>query len=93
MLNVFSYLFKMKHSVIHFGTNKPDYTDQPDFDYDWEASVYGKESEDVPLGIPHPLGSIKIYPKTTAALNAKSIQQKSLEFSFHLIWTVSENFT
>jgi hypothetical protein len=42
------YLARMKHAVIRFRTEEPDYLDLPTQEYDWERSVYGNVSEDIP---------------------------------------------
>jgi hypothetical protein len=50
------YLARMKHAVIRFRTDEPDYSDLPTQEYDWERSVYGNVSEDIPNDAPEPLG-------------------------------------
>ena len=32
---IIGYLYKMKHAVLRFKVKEPDYSDVPDFDYDW----------------------------------------------------------
>jgi hypothetical protein len=52
------YLAKMKHSAIRIRTEEPDYSDVPEINYDWQYSVYGKDSkEQVPQDSPKPLGA------------------------------------
>ena len=51
------YLAKMKHAVIRFRVDEPDYSDVPDNEYDWATSVYGNVQEDIPQDIPEPLGN------------------------------------
>jgi hypothetical protein len=50
------YLAKMKHAVIRFRTEEPDYSDLPTQEYDWEWSVYGDVTEAMPEDAPEPLG-------------------------------------
>jgi len=55
---VCSYLYKIKHGMIRILTCQPDFSDLPDFHFDWEASVYGNVHQDIPEDILAPLGSI-----------------------------------
>jgi hypothetical protein len=50
------YLSKMKHSVIRIRTEEPDYSNVPRNEYDWEFSVYGGATEELPKDAPEPLG-------------------------------------
>jgi hypothetical protein len=50
------YLAKMKHAVIRFRVSEPDYSDLPHYQYDWEKSIYGDVTEDIPTDAPKPLG-------------------------------------
>jgi hypothetical protein len=54
---VCGYLAKMKHAVIRFRVDEPDYSDVPDNEYEWATSVYGNVKEDIPKDIPEPLGN------------------------------------
>lgn len=53
---IYGYLAKMRHAKIRIRTDEPDYSDLPDFDYDWAKSVYGELSEVLPQDAPTPLG-------------------------------------
>jgi hypothetical protein len=53
---VVGYLVKMKHAMIRFRTDEPDFSDLPIVKYDWEKTVYGNVVEDVPQDAPPPLG-------------------------------------
>ena len=53
---IFGYLIKMKDAVICIRTDEPDYSDLPDPQHDWDYSVYGTGSEDIPKDVPKPLG-------------------------------------
>jgi len=53
---IYGYLAKMKHAVIRIRTAEPDYSDLPDFEYDWSRSVYGELFEELPRDAPEPLG-------------------------------------
>ena len=50
------YLAKMKHAAIRVRTEEPDYSDIPEFEYDWSKSVYGDVTELLPTDAPEPLG-------------------------------------
>jgi hypothetical protein len=50
------YLARMKHAVIRFWTKELDYSGLPTLEYDWERSVYGNVTEDIPSDAPPPLG-------------------------------------
>jgi hypothetical protein len=39
---IYGYLAKMRHASLCIRTNEPDYSDIPDFEYDWSKSVYGE---------------------------------------------------
>ena len=41
-----------------YDQGQSDFSDLPDFQFDWEASVYGNVHEDTPEDIPAPLGNI-----------------------------------
>ena len=45
---IYGYLSKMRHSTIRIRTHAPDHSDVPDFDYDWEQTVYGNVKECIP---------------------------------------------
>ena len=51
-----SYLYKMKNAAIRIRVDEPDYSDVPDFQYDWAQSVYGNVKEYKPTDAPKPLG-------------------------------------
>jgi hypothetical protein len=53
---VVGYLAKMKHAVIRFRVSEPDYSDLLHYQYDWEKSIYGDVTEDIPTDTPKPLG-------------------------------------
>jgi hypothetical protein len=53
---VVGYLAKMRHAVIRFRVSEPDYSDLHHFEYDWEKSIYGNVTEDIPTDAPVPLG-------------------------------------
>ena len=50
------YLSKFRHAAIRVRTEKPDYSHLPDAHYDWEKSVYGNVTEEIPKDCPRPLG-------------------------------------
>jgi hypothetical protein len=53
---IYGYLRKMPHGCIRVRTHIPDLSHLPDITYDWERSVYGNVSEEIPKDIPTPLG-------------------------------------
>jgi hypothetical protein len=53
---IFGYLAKMKHGTICIHTDEPDFSELPDFEYDWSKSVYGELQEQIPWDAPEPLG-------------------------------------
>jgi hypothetical protein len=53
---IFGYLAKMKHGTIRIRTDEPDFSELPDFEYDWSKSVYGELQEQIPRDAPEPLG-------------------------------------
>jgi hypothetical protein len=50
------YLAKMRHSTIRFRTHEPDFSDLPQAEHNWDASVYGDVCEDLPYNAPTPRG-------------------------------------
>jgi Reverse transcriptase (RNA-dependent DNA polymerase) len=54
---IYGYLSKMRHAAIRIRTEEPDYSDIPDFQYDWSKSVYGELHEVKPSDAPEPLGN------------------------------------
>jgi hypothetical protein len=47
----------MHHAAIRIHTEEPDYSDIPDFQYEWSKSVYGELHEVKPTDAPEPLGN------------------------------------
>jgi Reverse transcriptase (RNA-dependent DNA polymerase) len=50
------YLSKMRHAAIRIRTDEPDYSDIPNFEYDWAQTIYGNVQECKPHDAPKPLG-------------------------------------
>ena len=46
----------MRHAAIRIRVDEPDYSDIPDFEYDWSRSIYGNVKEYKPSDAPKPLG-------------------------------------
>ena len=44
----------MKHGLLWFSIEEPDYSDLHDFEYNWE-SAYVPVNEDIPIDAPEPL--------------------------------------
>ena len=53
---IYGYLVRTKEAAIRFRVGEPDYSDLPDQDLDWERSVYGNVTEELPSDAPAPLG-------------------------------------
>jgi hypothetical protein len=51
-----SYLYRMRHATICIRTHEPDYSDLPNVEHKWDASVYGNVEEGLPYKAPPPLG-------------------------------------
>ena len=47
----------MKHGVICFRMEEPDYSGLPDQDFDWVYTVYGNVKEVIPDDVPELLGN------------------------------------
>jgi hypothetical protein len=47
----------MQHAAIRVCIDEPDYSDIPDFDYDWSKTVYRDLKEMKPEDAPEPLGN------------------------------------
>jgi hypothetical protein len=43
-----SYLYWMRHATIQFCTHELDYSDLPNVEHKWDASVYGDVEEELP---------------------------------------------
>jgi hypothetical protein len=50
------YLSKMRQGCICVRTDKPDYLDMSETEYDWARTVYGRVKEELPTNAPKPLG-------------------------------------
>jgi len=53
---IVAYISKMNHATIRFHTEQTDYSEIPIPEYNWETSVYGNVTEEVPNDCPKPLG-------------------------------------
>jgi hypothetical protein len=54
---IYGYLLKVKHASIRVTTEEPDYSDLPDYAYDWTYTVYGNVEGLLPVDAPEPLGN------------------------------------
>jgi hypothetical protein len=83
---IYGYLAKMRHAAIRIRTDEPDYSDIPDFQYDWSKSVYGELQEIKPTDAPEPLGN---YVTLTHYVDANLMHDvttgKSVTGILHLI--------
>ena len=55
------YLVKMKHGAIRVRTEIPDFSQLPTGLYDWEKTVYGNVSEELPRDAPAPKGKPVVF--------------------------------
>jgi hypothetical protein len=58
---IYGYLSKFKNATIVIRTAEPDYSDLPDSNYDWDRTVYGEVTEEVPKDTPRPLGKPLVH--------------------------------
>jgi hypothetical protein len=54
---IYGFLCRLRHFKLRFHVDEPDYSGIPEIpDYDWEHSVYGNPTEDIPADTSPPLG-------------------------------------
>ena len=83
---IYGYLAKMRHAAIRVRTDEPDYSDIPDFQYDWSRSVYGELKEITPTDAPEPLGNfVTLTHYVDANLMHDVTTGKSVTGILHLI--------
>jgi hypothetical protein len=83
---IYGYLAKMRHAAIRIRTDEPDYSDIPDFQYDWSRSVYGDIKEILPTDAPEPLGKyVTLTHYVDANLMHDVMTGKSVTGILHLI--------
>ena len=83
---VVSYLNRMKNGIIRFRTHEPDYSDLPDPKYEWETSVHGDVTEELPADAPSPLGpSVTLTHFVDANLHHDQLTGRSVTGMLHLI--------
>jgi hypothetical protein len=83
---VFGYLSKMKQGAIRVRTEEPDFSDIPDYDFDWSRSVYGEPKELIPTDAPEPLGKyVTLIHYVDANLMHDVVSGKSVTGILHLL--------
>ena len=83
---IYGYLAKMRHAALRVRTDEPDYSDIPDFQYDWSKSVYGELTEIKPSDAPEPLGNhVTLTHYVDANLMHDVTTGKSVTGILHLI--------
>ena len=83
---IYGYLAKMRHAAIRVRTDEPDYSDIPDFDYDWSKTVYGELEELKPDDAPEPLGKfVTMSHYVDANLMHDVLSGKSVTGILHLV--------
>jgi hypothetical protein len=76
----------MKHAIIRFCTHEPDYSDLPNAEHNWDASVYGDVEEELPCKAPPPLGKQVILTHyVNANLYHNVLTGRSVTGILHLI--------
>jgi len=55
---IIGYLSKMRCAAIRYRTDRPDMSQLPRPIHDWDNSVYGNVTEDIPHNCPEPLGKV-----------------------------------
>ena len=58
---VAGYIVKMKQAAIRIRTEEPDYSQLETKPYNWERTVYGKVSEEIPQDAPEPKGKPVVF--------------------------------
>jgi len=83
---IVGYLAKMNQSTVRIRTEKPDYSDIPDRDYEWKHTVYGEVKELIPDDVPKPLGKdVVLTTYVDANLYHDILTGRSVTGTLHLI--------
>jgi hypothetical protein len=53
---MYGYLKTFWSAAIRVRTEEPDFSEQPDQEFDWCQTVYGNVNKEIPKDIPPPLG-------------------------------------
>jgi hypothetical protein len=76
----------MRHASIRIRTDEPDYSDIPDFEYDWSKTVYGDLKEEIPKNAPKPLGNfVTLTHYVDANLMHDVVTGRSVTGILHLV--------
>ena len=83
---IYGYLSKMRSAAIRIRIDEPDYSDLPNFEYDWSKSVYGDVEEIIPKDAPDPLGRhVTLTHYVDANLMHDLITGRSVTGILHLV--------
>jgi hypothetical protein len=83
---IYGYLAKMRHASLRIRTDEPDYSDIPDFEFDWSKSVYGESNKIIPTDSPEPLGNVvTLTHYVDANLMHDVMTRKSVTGILHLV--------
>ena len=83
---IYGYLSKMKHGKIRVRIQEPDYSDLPNFVFDWSRTVYGAIEEMLPHDAPEPLGKyVTLSHFVDANLMHDLVTGRSLTGILHLL--------
>jgi len=84
--HVIAYLAKMRHALIRFQTEEPDFSGLPDLHYNWMHSVYGKIKEVILADLLPPLGkTFTLTHYIDANLYHDLVTGRSVTSIFHLV--------
>ena len=83
---IYGYLREYNAGAVRIRTNKPDYSDLPDTNYDWMYTTYGNVKEAIPEDLPPSLGkSVVLTTYVDANLHHDLITGRSVTGILHLV--------
>ena len=83
---IYAYVIKTKDYAMRFRIMEPDYSYQPEQNFDWTHTVYGHVQEIIPQDIPDPLGTTVTTSATVDAnLNHCVATGRSLTGCLHFV--------
>ena len=83
---IYGYLAKMRHAAIRIRTEEPDFSELPNFEFDWSKSVYGELHEQIPQDAPEPLGKfVTLSHYVDANLMHDMVTGRSITGILHLV--------
>ena len=83
---IYGYLREYNAGAVRIRTNKPDYSNLPDTNYDWMYTTYGNVKEAIPEDLPPSLGkSVVLTTYVDANLHHDLITGRSVTGILHLV--------